>query len=121
WTVYGDAGVDTSGGELCVTVPPSANPWDTGIVLNGVAITEGTIYELGFAASVSVDTTVRTLVGQNGDPFGTVLDVNPSLGPDRQDHSYSFTANASYPATPSDEEGPEGQVAFQVGGKPEAY
>ena len=121
WTVYGDAGVDTSGGELCVTVPPSANPWDTGIVLNGVAINEGTTYELGFAASASVDTTVRALVGQNGDPFGTVLDVNPSLGSDREVQSYSFTANASYPDTPSDEEGPEGQVAIQVGGKPEAY
>jgi len=80
WVAYGtDGPLDTSSGALCVDVPAGSSQYGVGVVLNGVAIDEGTTYTLGFTASASTDVTIRALVGQDGAPYGTVLDKSPAL------------------------------------------
>jgi endoglucanase len=85
------------------------------VLLNGVAIEEGTTYTLDFSASATTDVTIRALVGQNGAPYGTVVDKSPALTAEATDFSYEFTAGATYPATAAADD-PEGQIAFQLGG-----
>ena len=122
WVAYGtDGDVDTSAGALCVDVPAGSAQYGVGVVLNGVAVEEGTTYTLAYTASASTDVTIRALVGQNGAPYGTVLDTSPSLTGSPTAVEEVFTATASYPATATDEE-PEGQIAFQLGGfTPDAW
>src|SRR5258706_412299 len=53
WWSYG-TGVtfDTSGGDLAVTVPSGlSNPWDAGFGQDGIALVNGTEYQLQFTAS----------------------------------------------------------------------
>jgi len=116
WVAYGtDGPLDTSSGALCVDVPAGSSQYGVGVVLNGVAIDEGTTYTLGFTASASTDVTIRALVGQDGAPYGTVLDKSPALTSEPTATSYAFTAGATYPAE-SAEGDPRGQIAFQLGG-----
>jgi len=116
WVAYGtDGPLDTSSGALCVDVPAGSSQYGVGVVLNGVAIDEGTTYTLGFTASASTDVTIRALVGQDGAPYGTVLDKSPALTAEPTATSYAFTAGATYPAE-SAEGDPRGQIAFQLGG-----
>ncbi len=122
WVAYGtDGALDTSSGALCVDVPAGSTQYGVGVVLNGVAIDEGTTYTLGFTASASTDVTIRALVGQDGAPYGTVLDKSPALTSEPTATSYAFTAGATYPAE-SAEGDPRGQIAFQLGGfSPDAW
>ncbi|MBO3084404.1 glycoside hydrolase family 9 protein [Cellulomonas sp. zg-ZUI188] len=122
WVAYGHAGeIDTSDGRLCVDVPAGSAQYGVGVVLNGVAVEEGSTYTLAFSASASTDVTVRALVGQNGAPYGTVLDTSPALTSETTEYSYEFTASATYPATAAPDD-PEGQIAFQLGGfSPDAW
>ncbi|NKY38866.1 endoglucanase [Cellulomonas septica] len=116
WVAYGtDGPVDTSTGALCVDVPAGSAQYGVGVVLNGVAIEQGSTYTLAYTASASTDVTIRALVGQNGAPYGTVLDTSPALTSDPTEVSETFTASATYPATPAPDD-PEGQIAFQLGG-----
>lgn len=116
WVAYGQEGeVDTSTGALCVDVPADSAQYGVGVVLNGVAIEQGATYTLSYTASATTDVTVRALIGQNGAPYGTVLDTSPALTSTPAPVEETFTATASYPATPTDES-PEGQIAFQLGG-----
>jgi len=116
WIAYGtDGGVDTSSGALCVDVPADSEQYGVGVVLNGVAVEQGATYTFAYTASASADVTIRALVGQNGAPYGTVLDTSPALGAEPTAVEEVFTATASYPATATDES-PEGQIAFQLGG-----
>ncbi|GIG38475.1 glycoside hydrolase family 9 protein [Cellulomonas phragmiteti] len=116
WIAYGtDGGIDTSTGALCVQVPAGSAQYGVGVVLNGVAVEEGATYTFGYAASASTDVTIRALIGQNGAPYGTVLDTSPALTSEPTVVEETFTATASYPATATDES-PEGQIAFQLGG-----
>ncbi len=111
---------DFSSGGLCVVVPATSTQFQ-GVGFNGLAIEEGTTYTLSYRASASSPRTIRTLVGENGGAFGTVLDETAQLGPEMAEYSQTFTATASYPAvtTPG---GPfEGQLAFQVGGRGEEW
>ncbi|AEE45671.1 glycoside hydrolase family 9 protein [Cellulomonas fimi] len=116
WVAYGtDGPLDTSTGALCVAVPAGSAQYGVGVVLNGVAIEEGTTYTLRYTATASTDVTVRALVGQNGAPYGTVLDTSPALTSEPRQVTETFTASATYPATPAADD-PEGQIAFQLGG-----
>jgi len=116
WIAYGtDGGIDTSSGALCVDVPAGSAQYGVGVVLNGVAVEQDTTYTLAYTARATTDVTIRALVGQNGAPYGTVLDTSPALTAEPTAVEETFTATASYPATPTDE-APEGQIAFQLGG-----
>ena len=116
WIAYGtDGDIDTSSGALCVDVPAGSAQYGVGVVLNGVAVEEGATYTFAYTASASTDVTIRALVGQNGAPYGTVLDTSPALTAEPTAVEETFVATASYPATPTDES-PEGQIAFQLGG-----
>ena len=102
-------------------MPAGSSQYGVGVLLNGVAVEAGTTYTLAFSASATTDVTIRALVGQNGAPYGTVLDKAPALNGDLTDYSYEFTAAATYPATGSADD-PEGQIAFQLGGfSPDAW
>ena len=71
WVAYGHEGaIDTSGGAFCVDVPAGSAQYGVGVLLNGVAVEQGTTYTLAFSASATTDVTVRALVGQNGAPTG---------------------------------------------------
>ncbi|WP_421733282.1 glycoside hydrolase family 9 protein [Cellulomonas sp.] len=122
WVAYGhDGEIDTGDGRLCVDVPAGSSQYGVGVLLNGVAVTQGSTYTLAFSASATTDVTIRALVGQNGAPYGTVVDKAPVLTADLTDYSYEFTAAATYPATATPDE-PEGQIAFQLGGvSPDAW
>ena len=122
WVAYGhDGPIDSSGGSFCVDVPAGSAQYGVGVLLNGVAVEQGSTYTLAFSASATTDVTVRAVVGQNGAPYGTVLDTSPALTSDLTDFSYEFTAGASYPATATPDD-PEGQIAFQLGGfSPDAW
>ena len=122
WVAYGHEGaIDTSGGTFCVDVPAGSAQYGVGVLLNGVEVEQGTTYTLAFSASATTDVTVRALVGQNGAPYGTVVDKSPALTSELTDFSYEFTAGDSYPATATPDE-PEGQIAFQLGGfSPDAW
>ena len=122
WVAYGHAGeIDTSGGSFCVDVPAGSAQYGVGVLLNGVAVEQGSTYTLAFSASASSDVTVRALVGQNGAPYGTVVDKSPALTSELTEFSYEFTAADSYPAAATADE-PEGQIAFQLGGfSPDAW
>ncbi len=116
WVAYGHEGeVDTSTGALCVDVPAGSAQYGVGVVLNGVAVEQGSTYTLSYTASATTDVTIRALIGQNGAPYGTVLDTSPALTSTPTAVEEVFTATASYPAAPT-EESPEGQIAFQLGG-----
>jgi len=116
WIAYGtDGDIDTSSGALCVDVPADSAQYGVGVVLNGVAVEEGATYTFAYTASATTDVTIRALVGQNGAPYGTVLDTTPALTSEATPVEETFTASASYPATATDES-PEGQIAFQLGG-----
>ncbi len=116
WIAYGtEGGADTSSGALCVQVPAGSEQYGVGVVLNGVAVQEGQTYTFAYTASASSDVTIRALIGQNGAPYGTVLDTSPALTSGPTAVEEVFTATASYPAAPTDES-PDGQIAFQLGG-----
>ncbi|UZN04873.1 glycoside hydrolase family 9 protein [Cellulomonas sp. S1-8] len=116
WIAYGtDGDIDTSTGALCVDVPAGSAQYGVGVVLNGVAVEQDATYTFSYTASASTDVTIRALVGQNGAPYGTVLDTSPALTAEPTAVEETFTATASYPAAPTDES-PEGQIAFQLGG-----
>ena len=86
WVAYGhDGDIDTSSGSLCVDVPAGSAQYGVGVLLNGVAVEAGSTYTLGFSASATSDVTIRALVGQNGAPYGTVVDQSPGAhgGPHR--------------------------------------
>ena len=99
WVAYGhDGAIDTSGGApLRRRARPGRRSTASGVVLNGVAVEAGTTYTLAFSASATTDVTIRALVGQNGAPYGTVLDESPALTADADGHSYEFTAAATLP------------------------
>ncbi|KGM13202.1 glycoside hydrolase family 9 protein [Cellulomonas bogoriensis] len=120
WDSYGLDPTSTEDGTFCAEVPASDNPWDAGVVLNGVAVEEGTIYDFAFTASGDPGHTIRAVVGQDGAPYATVLDENVALSPELAEHAFTFTADLSLPAT-SGPEDPRGQIAFQVGGSGEAW
>ncbi|GEL99167.1 glycoside hydrolase family 9 protein [Cellulomonas terrae] len=122
WVAYGHEGaIDTSGDAFCVDVPAGSAQYGVGVLLNGVEVEQGSTYTLAFSASATTDVTIRALVGQNGAPYGTVVDTSPALTSDLTDFSYEFTAADSYPATATPDE-PEGQIAFQLGGfSPDAW
>ena len=116
WVAYGtDGPADTSSGAFCVDVPAGSQQYAAGVVLNGVAVEEGQTYTLAYTASATTDVTIRALVGQNGDPYGTVLDTTPALTSEATPFEEVFTATDTYPAAPAEGE-PEGQIAFQLGG-----
>lgn len=122
WVAYGHEGeIDTSTGALCVDVPAGSQQYGVGVVLNGVAVEQGSTYTLAYTATATTDVTIRALVGQNGAPYGTVLDTSPALTSAPTPVEEVFTATASYPAAPTADE-PEGQIAFQLGGvTPDAW
>ncbi|MFS0703509.1 glycoside hydrolase family 9 protein [Cellulomonas sp. 179-A 9B4 NHS] len=116
WVAYGHEGeIDTSSSALCVDVPAGSAQYGVGVVLNGVAIEQGSTYTFGYTATASTDVTIRALIGQNGAPYGTVLDTSPALTSTPTPVEEVFTATTSYPAAPTADE-PEGQIAFQLGG-----
>ena len=128
WIGYGGSALDASSGAACTTLGDGAagSLYNAGVVYNGVAITEGQSYTLAFRASASVDgTQIRALVGQNGNPYGTVFDkgdltLGTDISADGGYYSYTFTADKTFPASGAgnDSGDPQGQLAFQLGGHP---
>ena len=110
-TAWGDAPIVN--GQLCVDVPGGTiNPWDVGVGQAGVPIVAGETYELSFdATAVPRAVVVRALVQVPAPPYATALDRNPTLGPDLQHYSYTFTAQADMTAA----------VSLQVGGASEPW
>jgi endoglucanase len=129
WFGYGGSALDASSGAACTTLGAGAESslYGAGVGLNGVAIEAGKTYTLSFRASASVaGTQVRALVGQNGDPYGTVFDkgdvaLGTDLASDDGYYTYSFTADKTFPAGNDDPSDPQGQLAFQLGGHPAGW
>jgi endoglucanase len=110
-TAWGDAPIVE--GQLCFDVPGGTiNPWDVGISQADVPIVAGETYELSFDASASPRAVVvRALVQVPAPPYATALDRNPTLGPELQHYSYTFTGSANLAAA----------VSLQVGGASEPW
>ncbi len=111
---------DLSTGALCVAVPAGGSVYD-GVGFNGLAVKAGTTYTLTYTASASSPRTIRTIIGENGGSYRTVLEQAPPVTDVRTVFTHTFTSPLEFPATTTVGGPYEGQLAFQVGGRSGAY
>ncbi|WP_442933776.1 glycoside hydrolase family 9 protein [Micromonospora sp. CPCC 205556] len=110
WFSYGTGALDAADGRLCTTVPGGlANPWDAGIGQDGVRLTAGAEYRLGFDVSATPGTAVKAVLQLGSAPYTTYASVDATAGPQTQRVERTFTV-------PDDN--PNAQLVFQVGGAP---
>jgi endoglucanase len=113
WWWTGNLNAAVVDGQLCTDVPGgTTNPWDAIIGQDNINIQAGESYAFSFVASASRALTIRALVQLPQDPFPTIIDERPLLGPEPQTVEFTGTANADWP---------NGQVAFQIGGQGEPW
>ncbi len=104
---------EVADGQWCIDVPGgTTNAWDAIVGQNDLPLTEGESYELRFTASATVETSVRTLVQRDVDPWPTQLEEHPTLDSEPQTFSYAFTSDADWT---------DAQLAFQIGGADEPW
>lgn len=111
WTVTSEPG---EGEPLCFEVPADSNQY-AGLVLNGLPIEEGSNYRLTFTASSSNAATIRTIVGENAEPWRAAFADNTPLSTELTEHVLAFTSPVSFPAESDDPAVGVGQVALQMG------
>lgn len=113
WTVTSTAG---EGEPLCFAVPADSDQY-AGLVLNGLPIDEGANYRLDFTASSSNAATIRTIVGENAEPWRTAFVDNTALDTGLTRHTLAFTSPVTFPARSDDPAVGVGQVALQMGAR----
>ena len=111
---------DFTDGALCVAVPAGGSIYD-GVGYNGLAISEGSTYTLSYTAWASAPRTIRTIIGESGGAYRTVLEENPAVTPTPTPFTHTFTSPLHLPAATTDGGPYEGQLAFQVGARGDAY
>jgi endoglucanase len=100
-------------GQLCATIPGGlTNPWDAIIGQNNLVLQSGASYTLSFKASASAPAAILANVQLQDPPYTQQISAVPSLTPELQTFSYTFTSDTDTSAA---------QVAFQVGGKAQAW
>ncbi|MCU1431146.1 MAG: glycoside hydrolase family 9 [Actinotalea sp.] len=117
------AGITTSitDGVLCVELPGgTTNRWDQIIGVNGIVIDAGTTYTLSFEASSSTGRPIRAIIGDDDAPYATLFEQNPTLTTSLAPYAFTYTASEGFPDS-AGEDPASGQVAFQVGGAPDAW
>lgn len=120
WFSAGDLAVPTFGsGALSVEVPSASGQY-AGVGFNGLAIEPDQTYVLTYTASASATRTIRTLIGENGGSYRTVLDVSTIITPEPTTFTQTFTSSLGFPAVTSGTDF-EGQLAFQIGGRGSDY
>jgi endoglucanase len=113
WWGTGNLTLDSSDGRLCADVPGgTTNPWDAIIGQDNVALVAGETYQYSVNASGAPAGIGKALIQLPVDPWTQYLNINMSLTPDGQQLTGTFTAPVSLP---------NAQVAFQVGGRAEAW
>jgi endoglucanase len=116
WFSGADLGAPSfAGGALSVVVPATSGQY-SGVGFNGLAIEQGQAYTLTYTASSSVSRTIRTLIGENGGGYRTVLDAPTAVTPEPTVFTHTFTSPLAFPATTTGDSF-EGQLAFQIGGR----
>ncbi|MFN3865648.1 MAG: glycoside hydrolase family 9 protein [Demequina sp.] len=109
------------GGVMCAAIAPgTTNRWDQNFGFNGVVMEPGTTYTLSFEASSDIGRAIRVVIGDNDPPYDVFMEQSITLGEDLERYTYHYTASRPFDAQPGEEVG-TGQVAFQVGGSPEAW
>ncbi|WP_198586893.1 glycoside hydrolase family 9 protein [Glycomyces xiaoerkulensis] len=104
---------EVADGQWCIDVPgDTTNAWDAIVGQNDLELVSGETYELRFTASATVETSVRTLVQRDVDPWPTQLEESPVLTPEGETFSYTFTSDADWT---------DAQLAFQIGGTDEPW
>lgn len=116
WFSGADLGTPTfDTGALSVVVPEASGQY-SGVGFNGLAIEEGQTYTLTYTASSSANRTIRTLIGENGGSYRTVLDAPTAVTSEPTVFTHTFTSSLGFPASTSGDAF-EGQLAFQIGGR----
>ena len=113
WNVTSEPG---EGAALCFEVLDSSGQY-AGLVLNGLPIEAGANYRLAYTASASNGATIRTIVGENAEPWRTAFVDSTELGTDLTEHVLAFTSPLTFPAESSDPSVGVGQVALQMGAR----
>ncbi|GEA85259.1 glycoside hydrolase family 9 protein [Cellulomonas gelida] len=113
WTVTSEPG---EGEPLCFEVLDSSGQY-AGLVLNGLPIEADANYRLAYTASASNGATIRTIVGENAEPWRTAFVDNTELTTDLQEHVLAFTSPLTFPAESSDPTVGVGQLALQMGAR----
>ncbi|WP_326554199.1 glycoside hydrolase family 9 protein [Micromonospora sp. NBC_01813] len=113
WVSYGTTGTRVVDGRLCATVPAGlANPWDAGVLQEGVPLIAGEEYTIAFEASAEPAANVRAVVQLGADPYTGYFGRDLALTGEPQRIEQTFVAS---------EDTDRAQVAFQLGGNTEAY
>ncbi len=113
WNVTSEPG---EGEPLCFEVLDSSGQY-AGLVLNGLPIEADANYRLTYTASSSNAATIRTVIGENAEPWRTAFVDNTQLTTDLQEHVLAFTSPLTFPAESSDPAVGVGQVALQMGAR----
>ena len=111
WTVTSEAG---EGEPLCFEVPADSGQY-SGLVVNDLPIEEGSNYRLTYTASATNGATIRTVVGENAEPWRTAFVDNTQLSTELTEHDLAFTSPVTFPAESDDPAVGVGQVALQMG------
>ncbi|MFV2021052.1 glycoside hydrolase family 9 protein [Micromonospora sp. LOL_023] len=113
WVSYGTSGVRVVDGRLCATVPAGlANPWDAGVLQEGVPLIAGEEYTIAFEASAEPAANVRAVVQLGADPYTGYFGRDLALTGEPQRIEQTFVAS---------EDTDRAQVAFQLGGNTESH
>lgn len=111
WVSDGEATV--SDGRLCLDVPGgTSNPWDVIIGQDDIPIEQGETYELTYTASSTIPVTSRTFVQENVDPYTPVISGLDQITDTAQEFGHVATAQQDVP---------EAQLVFQIGGYEEPF
>ncbi|MFY1632669.1 glycoside hydrolase family 9 protein [Solwaraspora sp. WMMB335] len=113
WISYGTGGTGVTDGRLCAVVPAGlANPWDAGILQDGLPLIAGEEYTIAFEASAEPAATARAVVQLGASPYTGYFsrDLALSAEPSR--------VEATFVATEDTE---RAQLAFHVGGNAAEY
>ncbi|CAL9627610.1 glycoside hydrolase family 9 protein [Streptomyces sp. enrichment culture] len=114
WWASANVTAGLSEGRMCADVPGgTANRWDAAVGQNDVTLVKGESYRFSFSATGTPEGhVVRAIVGLATAPYDTWFEVTPQLSVSGNAYAYTFTS-------PVDTTG--AQVAFQLGGSPDAW
>ncbi|MDC0710703.1 glycoside hydrolase family 6 protein [Stigmatella sp. ncwal1] len=112
WWNNANTQVRVENGRLRIDVAAgTANLWDAIVGESGIPLVSGKAYTLSFSASASASISVRTTVQQETAPYTAVLTQQFSIDGTSRRFSFPFTSSLGTS---------QGQVTFQVGGRPAA-
>ncbi|MDG4766625.1 glycoside hydrolase family 9 protein [Solwaraspora sp. WMMD406] len=113
WTTYGTTNTGVTDERLCAAVPAGlANPWDAGILQDGVPLIAGEPYVISFEASADPGANVRAVVQLGADPYTGYFGRDLVLTAEPQRVEQTFVAS---------DDTTRAQVAFQVGGNADGF